>query len=204
MDWDKSKGWPDIYYLEEERQIRRELLLSNMSSQTGQENDIRMHLWNLRYAPRKQNATQEIDYFVKGLLELITESRITLNFLNKGAEQRRIYRIMEDLGILSTSVFAKESFAYPEQVTELLYKEYVALASYYIHFSSKDSRYSSAFMGSIHLKEDDIIEKLAKDFKDACIITPNMFGLNAEFELFQKGCFDAFEKEFPGKRELLI
>lgn len=197
------KNWPECYYIEEDKTKRKELLLAHMTDgDNSLENDIRMQLWKLRYEPR-DNASAEIDYFVKSFLKLMTESKISLNFLNKRNEVKRMNHIMENLGIVSSKWFSFEMFSDKSLINSLLYQEYQAFAAYYMHFSRKDSHYISGFMGSIHLKEEQIIEKLARDLKDSCIVTPKMFGLQDSFDLFKKGCFDAFYREYPQQRELL-
>lgn len=198
-----NQSWPDCYYLEEKKDERRVLLLSNMGNSQNSENDIRLSLWDLRYAPRKGSTSNNIDYFVKGFVELLMESKMSINIFNSKAEKKHMKRIMEDLGIISSPLFLSDSYADKELVNSLLYEEYVSFASYYIHFSSKDSHYSSGLMGSIHLNEEQIIEKLAQDFKHACLVAPKMFDLTDSFSIFRKGCFDAFQREYPQQGVIL-
>lgn len=198
----ENQNWLTNYYIEEDKDKRKEILLQNMNNGSIKENELRLQLWFLRYAPREK-ASSNIDYFVKSFMELITESKISLNLFNRKAEAKRMNRIMENLGIIPSDLFSCNQECDATLVNHLLSLEYAAFAAYYMHFSSRDHHYGSAFMGSITLKEAQVTEKLARDFKDACIVTPRMFGLEDSFAVFKNSCFDSFLKEHPQQRGLL-
>lgn len=203
MKTDENREWPLCYYLEQNPDERRQLLLHHMQEEPDNEADrIRLKLWEVRYAKRPKNPPQ-VDYFVKGMLSLITESKVTVNFLNQRQERKNMDLLMKDLCIRDSSFFDRNEYQNQALVNELLDMEYQALASFYYSFSLHDHKYGSALMGTLSMKEEKVIEKLAGDVKRACVITPTTFHLEEEFQLFKSACYTAFCDDFPKQVDFL-
>ena len=195
--------WPACYYEEEDRDIRKQLLLQHMEEEPGLEADrIRMKLWEMRYTPHPKDPPA-VDYFVRSLLSLITESRITINIFNKKQEAKNMDTVLKDLCIRDSACFDRSAFQDQELFLELLKLEYQALASFYYAFSIRDRKYGSVLMGTLSMKDEQVVEKLAGDVRRACIITPRNFGLEEEFTVFREACYDAFYEDFPKQTSLL-
>ncbi len=189
--------WPENYYQTFDRIKRKELLLEHMKEGTEPlADEIRLKLWEARYQKRKR-MSDETDYFVRGFLGLLSESRISINLLNKRHELKMMKEIMQDLCMIPSAHFDIDVFSDKELAKDLIYQEYLAFASFYLHFSMEDSKYCSALMGTISLSKGQIIEKLAKDFKEACVKAPQSLGLTDDFAFFGQACKESFMEEFP-------
>ena len=188
--------WPSNYYQTFDRLKRKEILMKHMEEGSEPQADaIRLKLWEARYQKRKK-MSEETDYFVRGFLGLLSESRITINFFNQKHEQKLMTDIMKDLCIVTSEYFNADDYSNKNLVNDLLFQEYCAFASFYLHFSMEDHKYCSALMGTISLKKEQVIEKLAKDLNEACVTAPYKFGLIEAFEPFKRACKQSFMEEF--------
>ena len=189
--------WPGNYYQTFDRLKRKEILMNHMEEGSEPQADtIRLKLWEALYQKRNK-MSEETDYFVRGFLGLLSESRITVNLFNQRHEQKLMTEIMKDLCIVPSEYFNAEDYSNKDLVNDLLFQEYCAFASFYLNFSMEDHKYCSAFMGSLSLKKEQVIEKLAKDMKDACVTAPFNFGHTESFEPFKQACRQTFMEEFP-------
>lgn len=189
--------WPSNYYQTFDRLKRKEILMNHMEEGSDPQADaIRLKLWEARYQKRKK-MSDETDYFVRGFLGLLSESRITINLFNQRHEQKLMTDTMKDLCIVPSEYFNAEDYSNKDLVNDLLFQEYCAFASFYIHFSMEDHKYCSALMGTLSLKKEQVIEKLAKDIREACVTAPLNLGFSEDFEFFWQACKQSFLDEFP-------
>ena len=193
----------DYYDLEEKEEKKSFLDTKLQEKENVDTNQIRLAIWNARYGKRMKKSS-DIDYFVKSFLSLVVLSRISLSFLNQKKEEKELLSIMKDLCIVPSQYFDLESF-HPNQslAKELLLNEYRNFASYYFHLCISDKTFSSALMGTVSLKEEKVMEKLASDIKTACFHTPRRFAKQDEFKELREILYSEFENQYPKYSYLL-
>ena len=206
MENEQSKLYPTNYYHTFDRLKRQELLLAHQADDLQNIDDrIRVELWNVRYKKRGKFPA-ETDFFVKGFLSLTMEAKITVNFLNRKQELAHMKTAMQDLCMIPyialPSNISLEDTQYAG-FSSLLFQEYKAFFHFYMDFSKKDHRYCTTLMGTVPLKEEQIIQKLADELKLACVCAPALFHLEQEFSQLYEACKEAFLEDYPDKESFL-
>lgn len=185
------------YYREYVPEKRRKLLEQMLEDDNSEANQIRRELFEKRYGERfLRNGRDAADGFVKLWMNMKFSAENVTGWFGVRGMKKEIVKQLDELGI---SQFMTRG----EEVRELLYREYYHLTALYINISMKDKNYTSAFMGMMPIKEENVCRKIAADVWKVAYDVPRRVAMKAEFEMLAQAATEAFGNILPDSREYL-
>lgn len=177
------------YYVESSPARRRQILNVAMETQSDPEADeIRLQIWNLRYAKARENGKSgRADGYLKLWMDLryLTENPPGRFSVKK--TQKRLERELEELGFFQ---FYDQS----EQSRMLLFQECLHTARLYVKLCFSDRNYTSMILGMMPMKEGRVQDKVSKDLKKLYEDLPKVVEIPKPLELMLSAAKEA-EKE---------
>ncbi|MBQ7506335.1 MAG: hypothetical protein IJT05_03320 [Lachnospiraceae bacterium] len=188
-------AWVAEYKRETDRKRRMEIL-KRAEEETGPDDPallIRKELYGKRYDRR---GDQDIDYYIRGWVNLEgLQRRVYLP-----GEKKRVRREID-------SVLADWQYALCREQGEVgeraLYDELFNMTLFYMELCEKDKTYNAILLGLGKIKENRRVEKIAKEIALIIKGIPEKLGIEKELEPFQKAAGDAFRYKYPSDSALL-
>ncbi len=197
MAEEKNQVTLEDYYLEISPKKRGKILESLMELDDGRDNQIRKELYNLRYSSQNLRRDGEL---ADGYIALWMNIKLTVDnstgfFGNRGMK-KELTKTLAKLGITKYMQMGNLE-------KKILYDEFYHMAVLYIQSSLTDKNYTTAFMGMISMKDDQIRSKLAGDVYKVAYLMPRRVSMEEEFSIFTKAATEAFCDILPDYREQL-
>ncbi len=197
MAEEKNQVTLEDYYLEISPKKRGKILESLMELDDGRDNQIRKELYNLRYSSKNLRRDGEL---ADGYIALWMNIKLTVDnstgfFGNRGMK-KELTKTLAKLGITKYMQMGNLE-------KKILYDEFYHMAVLYIQSSLTDKNYTTAFMGMISMKDDQIRSKLAGDVYKVAYLMPRRVSMEEEFSIFTKAATEAFCDILPDYREQL-
>ena len=181
-------NWPDCFYRERDAKIRKMLLdEADKEGLTPEENEIRRHLFELRYP---ENGAVK-DTFLRAWLEVRFLRENNGNFLFRSKGPTKIIQILDEIGFADLG----DDRTYKG----LLYQEVYHLGMLYASLCQEDKGYSSVIFGIGTMSEDKLANKIGAEFRDVAVNIPARFGVTGKYTLWTDALSDAFCDMFPEK-----
>lgn len=177
------------YYVESSPARRRQILNVAMETQSDPEADeIRLQIWNLRYAKARENGKSgRADGYLKLWMELRYLAENPPGRFSVKKTQKRLERELEELGFFQ---FYDQS----EQSRMLLFQECLHTARLYVKLCFSDRNYTSMILGMMPMKEGRVQDKVSKDLKKLYEDLPKVVEIPKPLELMLSAAKEA-EKE---------
>ena len=185
-----EKQWEREYYKELKREKRKEILEAAIAEEgMSPENELRTKLLELRYG-KKIDRSNSIDYFIRGWMTLrfLSTNSGTLFFKKKA--KRELGNVRKDWQF----DLAEE---YGETGQKVLYQELCNMTRVYLDLCQKDRNYGSILFGIGKIKEESLVNKIAKDIYTIAYEIPQMAGLEEELKLFTDAATRTLTDMFP-------
>lgn len=177
------------YYVESSPARRRQILNVAMETQSDPEADeIRLQIWNLRYAKARENGKSgRADGYLKLWMDLRYLAENPPGRFSVKKTQKRLERELEELGFFQ---FYDQS----EQSRMLLFQECLHTARLYVKLCFSDRNYTSMILGMMPMKEGRVQDKVSKDLKKLYEDLPKVVEIPKSLELMLSAAKEA-EKE---------
>lgn len=177
------------YYVESSPARRRQILNVAMETQSDPEADeIRLQIWNLRYAKARENRKSgRADGYLKLWMDLRYLAENPPGRFSVKKTQKRLERELEELGFFQ---FYDQS----EQSRMLLFQECLHTARLYVKLCFSDRNYTSMILGMMPMKEGRVQDKVSKDLKKLYEDLPKVVEIPKPLELMLSAAKEA-EKE---------
>lgn len=177
------------YYVESSPARRRQVLNVAMETQSDPEADeIRLQIWNLRYAKARENGKSgRADGYLKLWMDLRYLAENPPGRFSVKKTQKRLERELEELGFFQ---FYDQS----EQSRMLLFQECLHTARLYVKLCFSDRNYTSMILGMMPMKEGRVQDKVSKDLKKLYEDLPKVVEIPKPLELMLSAAKEA-EKE---------
>ena len=186
----------DKYMKEPEREEREEILDELLKAEGDTpENQLRRKLWELRYERRGKDQPG-VDYFIRGW--------VTMSFMTKGGRgggpttkkrlEKELNSIRSDWGM---AYIAEQG----ELGQKMFYQELYNMCTLYLDLCKRDRNFSTRILGLLKMKEDQLVDKIARNFYEVAVLTPKVLKCEEEFALFTKAACDVFYDNFPKKTQ---
>ncbi|CCX59551.1 putative uncharacterized protein [Blautia hydrogenotrophica CAG:147] len=177
------------YYVESSPARRRQILNVAMETQSDPEADeIRLQIWNLRYAKARENGKSgRADGYLKLWMDLRYLAENPPGRFSVKKTQKRLERELEELGFFQ---FYDQS----EQSRMLLFQECLHTARLYVKLCFSDRNYTSMILGMMPMKEGRVQDKVSKDLKKLYEDLPKVVEIPKPLELMLSAAKEA-EKE---------
>ena len=174
------------YYTESSPARRRQILDAAMETQSDPEADeIRLQIWNLRYAKARENGKSgRADGYLKLWMDLRYLAENPPGRFSVKKTQKRLERELEELGF----------FQFYDQSQTLLFQECLHTARLYVKLCFSDSNYTSMILGMMPMKEGRVQDKVSKDLKKLYEDLPKVLEIPKPLELMLSAAKEA-EKE---------
>lgn len=185
--------WPEGYYEEFDPEKRRQLLEEAMAAGEGDaaENGLRRRLWELRYEKARKNAPPADRYIALWL---------TLDHWRKsGLSPRQARAARRELAPMAALLQPEGDEA---AVRPLVHNELVHATRLYLNTCAQSS-YGTVLLGLVRLKNDQLVEKAAKEVAEVTSLVPRWAGLAGEFAPLAPAAREAFGLVFPEGVEVL-
>lgn len=194
---EQKLNYVDIYYREFVPQKREKILEQLLAENDSEENQIRKELFEKRYGEKSQRRDQDrADGFVKLWMNMKFSAENVTGWFGVRGMKKEITKQMSVLGI-------PQFMSRGELVQEMLYREYYHLTALYIDISMKDKNYTSAFMGMMPIKEENVYRKIAADVFKVAYDVPRRVDMEDELEMLSKAATEAFRNILPDSWEYL-
>ena len=178
------------YYTESSPARRRQILDAAMETQSDPEADeIRLQIWNLRYAKARENGKSgRADGYLKLWMDLkISGGESAGTFFCEKKTQKRLERELEELGFF-------QFYDQGDQSRTLLFQECLHTARLYVKLCFSDRNYTSMILGMMPMKEGRVQDKVSKDLKKLYEDLPKVLEIPKPLELMLSAAKEA-EKE---------
>lgn len=174
------------YYTESSPARRRQILDAAMETQSDPEADeIRLQIWNLRYAKARENGKSgRADGYLKLWMDLRYLAENPPGRFSVKKTQKRLERELEELGF----------FQFYDQSQTLLFQECLHTARLYVKLCFSDRNYTSMILGMMPMKEGRVQDKVSKDLKKLYEDLPKVLEIPKPLELMLSAAKEA-EKE---------
>ena len=174
------------YYTESSPARRRQILDAAMETQSDPEADeIRLQIWNLRYAKARENGKSgRADGYLKLWMDLRYLAENPPGRFSVKKTQKRLERELEELGF----------FQFYDQSQTLLFQECLHKARLYVKLCFSDRNYTSMILGMMPMKEGRVQDKVSKDLKKLYEDLPKVLEIPKPLELMLSAAKEA-EKE---------
>ena len=174
------------YYTESSPARRRQILDAAMETQSDPEADeIRLQIWNLRYAKARENGKSgRADGYLKLWMDLRYRAENPPGRFYVKKTQKRLERELEELGF----------FQFYDQSQTLLFQECLHTARLYVKLCFSDRNYTSMILGMMPMKEGRVQDKVSKDLKKLYEDLPKVLEIPKPLELMLSAAKEA-EKE---------
>lgn len=169
--------WPKSYYMEIDPGKRRQLLEERIrEGDEGEDNLLRMELWDHRYVPLKRSGKKEEKYkdcFMAALMQLLMLSEESSRPLLRKRAEKEISGVLKMLGVDQEAHYTKE----------LLLEEIKHLFLVFAVISMEDKQYSAVIFGLGKMKKEKIERKLLTDVHKVIYNLPENTGMEEKFSL---------------------
>ena len=169
--------WPKSYYMEIDPGKRRQLLEERIrEGDEGEDNLLRMELWDHRYELIKKSGKKEEKYkdcFMAALMQLMMLSDESGRPLFRKKAGREIAGVLKMLGVDQEAHYTRE----------LLLEEIKHLFLVYGVTSMEDRQYSTVIFGFGRMKKEKIEQKLLTDIYKIIYELPENTGMEEAFSL---------------------
>ena len=183
--------WPDNYYAPVSGEERYKFLDAAIQDEDSEANRFRLKLWEYRYgAVAKNKGKPKMDGFMKLWMDLKFASGRTNAVFGVKSVIKEIKKDIKSLGF-------SELDQYDEVEKDLLYKELVQAGQYYLELCASDKSYNTELFGLKQISDEHFEQKIINDVYSICYMTPSVFDLQKELELFTKAVTEALEKDYP-------
>lgn len=185
------------YYKEQNPKKRKKILESLLDQNDGEENRMRRELFGLRYGGKNQRKDGDLADSYIGLwmnMKMLVNS--SSGFFGNRSARKELTKAINKLGI-------RKYMELGGMAKDLLYLEFHHMVTLYITTSMSDRNYSSAFMGMISLKEDQLQGKLIQDVYQVAFVMPRQVNMENEFSVLTQAACDALVDILPDSREIL-
>ncbi|MDO4622699.1 MAG: hypothetical protein Q4B22_07080 [Eubacteriales bacterium] len=184
------KNWVERY-MREVKTKRRKALLEQGIAEDGMspDNELRKKLFDARYG---KAADQEVDYFIRGWLDLLYVKEASRSVFAK-AKLDKIHRnVQKDWKISMIDEYGAIG-------REVYYEELFQLMQVYIHLCKEDKTYNSVVLGLGRIKEDQLIGKISNDLLLGAVDAAKAMKAEEEplFVMLKAAAKDAFCEAFP-------
>lgn len=177
------------YYTESSPARRRQILNAAMETQSDPEADeIRLQIWNLRYAKARENGKSgRADGYLKLWMDLRYLAENPPGRFSVKKTQKRLERELEELGFF-------QFYDQGDQSRTLLFQECLHTARLYVKLCFSDRNYTSMILGMMPMKEGRVQDKVSKDLKKLYEDLPKVLEIPKPLELMLSAAKEA-EKE---------
>lgn len=177
------------YYTESSPARRRQILDAAMETQSDPEADeIRLQIWNLRYAKARENGKSgRADGYLKLWMDLRYLAENPPGRFSVKKTQKRLERELEELGFF-------QFYDQGDQSRTLLFQECLHTACLYVKLCFSDRNYTSMILGMMPMKEGRVQDKVSKDLKKLYEDLPKVLEIPKPLELMLSAAKEA-EKE---------
>lgn len=177
------------YYTESSPARRRQILDAAMETQSDPEADeIRLQIWNLRYAKARENGKSgRADGYLKLWMDLRYLAENPPGRFSVKKTQKRLERELEELGFF-------QFYDQGDQSRTLLFQECLHTARLYVKLCFSDRNYTSMILGMMPMKEGRVQDKVSKDLKKLYEDLPKVLEIPKPLELMLSAAKEA-EKE---------
>lgn len=169
--------WPKSYYMEIDAGKRRQLLEERIrEGDEGEDNFLRMELWDHRYEVIKKIGKKEEKYkdcFMAALMQLLMLSDESNRPLFRKRAEKEISKVLKMLGVDKEAHYTRE----------LLLEEIKHLFLVYAVTSMEDRQYSTILFGLGKMKKEKIEQKLIMDIYKIIYELPENTGGQEGFSL---------------------
>jgi|GEM_PF-229346 len=122
----------------------------------------------LRRFPVSKKKQKRIDKFTAAWMDLLIDTRLGINFINKGRVKKDVIRCLKDLLVLDFTA------------DDILLREWRQFAEFWITSCVKDSTYDSTAFGILRLSDKRLGSKIASEIIDITYTLPSKFGFDEE------------------------
>ena len=186
-DW--AKQYYDIADIDDRERVLRELISLSDNYESFQEsvdpknidgfasedeyrqffsdNERRLEILLKRYPEAIINQTRA-DRFAMAWLNLLTDSRMGINFLNRNRVRKDVTRCLRDLLVID---FVAD---------DILCQEWAQFAEFWIKSCTRDTTYDSTAFGLLRLNDKRLGSKIASEIIDVTFTLPEKFGYTEE------------------------
>lgn len=179
--------WLEGYNMSTTAEEKKRYLDIGLEKEKSPENLLRKKLYECRYLDKKGKVTGA-DHFIAMWMELSFLRHKKDSFFGKRALQKTVAQIGDELML-------KEGTT--EELSNVLYQEYVNLISLYISLCQQDKTYKSILLGIGTIKDSALQNKIAKDVFETAVEIPRIAGMEKEYELFIRAARDSFLIAYP-------
>lgn len=179
------------YYTEPDREKRKELLDAAIAEEGVTAELVFMRrLYNFRYARRKGDRT-DVDYLMRAWMELSYLGRTSGSFFGSSL-RKKLTKVHETLG----GLLAAEA---GETGRTLWQRELTHLLRLYIRLCREDRSYTTTLFGLMHIKEEQVADKLEKELMDNAFRLPAAAGMEQAFAELMRAARTAFLEAYPNR-----
>ena len=186
------------YYEESDPLKRKEIL--ERSLEKGEEpeaNQMRMELWNCRYAKRiDKKSPARADGFLRPWMTMKFFSGSRMGAFGRRRNQREVRNLLKELGFDKMKEYGRVG-------EQILFQECHHAARVYVTACSEDKKYSSTLLGLMSISKDKVQEKIARDTVLVAKIIPEELQMKKELQIFSEGSIQAYKDLFPNDRNFL-
>ncbi len=179
-------NWPDDYYASQDPEKRKIMLDQAIAQKLApKEDEIRRILWNKRY-----NGRPGVDEFLACYIDLQFFAKSVTSDRGLRWHKKEYKRVLDMLGQELVD-------QYGEMGAELVYLEIYHTIERYIDSCATDKRYSTMILGLGHLKDEQIIRKIALELYGICNNVAPAITESEEFKRFRQAARDCFCAKYP-------
>ena len=186
------------YYEESDPLKRKEILTESLEKgEEPEANQMRMELWNCRYAKRiDKRSNARADGFLKLWMTLKFFSGSRMGSFGRKRNQREVRALLKELGF-------DKMMEYGSVGEQILFQECHHAGRVYVTSCSEDKRYSSTLLGLMSISKEKVQEKIAKDTVLVSKVIPEELQMTKELQIFSDGSIQAYKDMFPGDENFL-
>lgn len=188
---EREENLTDLYFDTTDRQERRNIL-DRIKARGEEEEFVQIceELYEHRYISREKKAVQEIDYGIRGWINMKFLPEVARGWFSKKGLRSKVEEIMDDFGY---NVCDK----YGVRGREILYKELCNVIKVYIKLCQSDKGYSSILFGIGRIKPEKLMAKMGHDIVTVSYSIPKEIGMIKEFEQLAQAARTAFVDSYP-------
>ncbi len=190
-----KKPWVVQYMYETDRK-KRKVILDRAIEEEGMspENELRSKLFEARYGIVE---SRDVDYFIRGWMSLFYMNGSAKGIFGKRKVSKQKEEILADWKVAMCE-------EYGEIGKTVLYEELFNMAYLYITLCTTDKNYGAILLGLGHMKDEDLVNKIAKDVYTMAYETPESTDTVEDFAIFTQAATDAFCAKFDDEKDLLL
>ncbi len=155
------------YYCDKQNADTNVFAVDGTVDSTLADEQRRLEILLKRY-PSNTPPLRRIDKFTAAWMDLLIDTRLGINFINKNRVKKDVLRCLKDLLIIDFSV------------DDILINEWTQFAEFWISSCVKDSTYDSTAFGLLRLSDKRLGNKIASEIIDVTYTLPAKFGFEVE------------------------